>query len=74
MSDNSGEINLNSLASPTSDPRWTVDGGDMFEYSYNPCIGFSSPQFENLAVSNKTRLVLITISVTQYKHKQCHVR
>jgi len=50
MSDGSGTIDLNSLASRTGSPRWTVDGLDGWDYSYNPCVGFSSSQFTDLAV------------------------
>ena len=51
MSDGSGSIDLNSIASTTGDPRWTLDGGSVpWLFSYNPCIGFSSSKFTNLAV------------------------
>ena len=54
MSDNSGIVNLESLAitNPSNrDIAFIVDGGDSFIYKYNPCIPFSSNGFDDLAVS-----------------------
>ena len=58
MSDGSGTINLNSLASAADDnvARFQLDGGDKFSYSYNPCVSFSTDQFDDLAVSHKFSL------------------
>jgi len=52
MSDGSGAINLNSLSSTSNDnvARFQLDGGDKFTYSYNPCVSFSTEQFDDLAI------------------------
>ena len=50
MEDNSGYINLKSLASSSGGPRWTLDGGDGYFYQYNPCVGFENEKFADLAV------------------------
>ncbi|CAK8680767.1 unnamed protein product [Clavelina lepadiformis] len=50
MSDNSGIINLKSLASSTGQPRWEIPDGVGWIYRYNPCVGFNSVQFSDLAV------------------------
>ena len=39
--DGSGKINLQSLSN-SPEPKWSVNGTDNYEYSYNPCIGFNT--------------------------------
>ena len=54
MSDNSGIVNLESLAvtNPSNgDTAFMVDGGDGYTYKYNPCVPFVSNDFYDLAVS-----------------------
>ena len=50
MSDNSGIVNLRSLGRKDNIPKWTVTGGDGWQYSYNPCYGWSTGSLTNLAV------------------------
>ena len=51
MTDSSGVINLQSLAA-VNGAKWdSIDGnGDGFSYSFNPCNGFHTSMFNDLAV------------------------
>ena len=51
MSDGSGSINLRSIASRNGYAKFQLDGGDKYLYSYNPCVGYNTVQFDDLAVS-----------------------
>ena len=65
MSDGSGSINLRSIASRDGYAKFRLDGDDKYLYSYNPCVGYNSVQFDGLAVSMDW-LHIITI-IRRYK-------
>lgn len=50
MADNSGDINLRSVGLKNGSPKYVIAGTDSWSYSYNPCYGFSSTYFTDLAV------------------------
>ncbi|XP_078488698.1 uncharacterized protein LOC100181772 [Ciona intestinalis] len=50
MSDGTGLINLNSLASNNGTPTWTIQDSYGWQYEYNPCVGFTSLYYSNLAI------------------------
>lgn len=63
MSDSSGVVNLRSLGRRDNTPRWTVEGNDGFQYMYNPCYGWNTNSYTNLAVLQSNRLLNYDLGV-----------